>query len=75
MRPITHRTTVVLGAVGLAGTISTDEEAREGVAMAAISRHRSTVLNGMQIDLAAFRQETDSVLRMAAEKEAAPPTR
>jgi AhpD family alkylhydroperoxidase len=47
---------------------ATDEEVREAVAMAAISRHWSTVLNGMQIDLAAFKQETDTVLRMAAEK-------
>jgi AhpD family alkylhydroperoxidase len=47
---------------------ATDEEVREAVAMAAISRHWSTVLNGMQIDLATFKQETDSVLRMAAEK-------
>jgi AhpD family alkylhydroperoxidase len=54
---------------------ATDEEMREAVAMAAISRHWSTVLNGMQIDLAAFRQETDSVLRLAAEKAAVPPTR
>jgi len=47
---------------------ATDEEVREAVAMAAISRHWSTVLNGMQIDFAAFKQETDTVLRMAAEK-------
>jgi AhpD family alkylhydroperoxidase len=47
---------------------ATDEEVREAVAMAAISRHWSTVLNGMQIDLATFKQETDTVLRMAADK-------
>src|ERR1700730_6949950 len=47
---------------------ATDEEVREAVAMAAISRHWSTVLNGMQVDLASFRQETDIVLRLAAEK-------
>jgi|SRR6516162_11073097 AhpD family alkylhydroperoxidase len=47
---------------------ATDEEVREAVAMAAISRHWSTVLNGMQTDLATFKQETDNVLRMAAEK-------
>jgi hypothetical protein len=41
---------------------------REAVAMAAISRHWSTVLNGMQTDLAAFKRDTDTVLRMAAEK-------
>lgn len=47
---------------------ATDEEIREAVAMAAIVRHWSTVLNGMQVDLAAFKQETDSVLRLAGEK-------
>jgi AhpD family alkylhydroperoxidase len=47
---------------------ATDEEIREAVAMAAISRHWSTVLNGMQIDQAAFQRETDTVLRLAGEK-------
>lgn len=47
---------------------ATDEEIREAVAMAAIVRHWSTVLNGMQTDPAAFRQEVDTVLRLAAEK-------
>jgi AhpD family alkylhydroperoxidase len=47
---------------------ATDEEIREAVAMAAIVRHWSTVLNGMQVDLANFKQETDAVLRLAAEK-------
>jgi AhpD family alkylhydroperoxidase len=47
---------------------ATDEEIREAVAMAAIARHWSTVLNGMQIDLAAFQRETDTVLRLAGEK-------
>jgi AhpD family alkylhydroperoxidase len=47
---------------------ATDEEVREAVAMAAISRHWSTVLNGMQTDFAAFKHDTDTVLRMAAEK-------
>src|SRR5205085_8702845 len=47
---------------------ATDDEVREAVAMAAISRHWSTVLNGMQTDLAAFKRDTDTVLRMAAEK-------
>jgi AhpD family alkylhydroperoxidase len=46
---------------------ATDAEMREAVAMAAISRHWSTVLNGMQVDPAGFRQETDTVLRLAAE--------
>lgn len=36
--------------------------------MAAISRHWSTVLNGMQVDPVGFRQETDTVLHLAAER-------
>jgi AhpD family alkylhydroperoxidase len=47
---------------------ATDQEIREAVGMAAITRHWSTVLNGMQVDTAAFRQETDTVLRLAGEK-------
>ena len=41
---------------------------REAVAMASISRHWSTVLNGMQVDLSAFKTDTDTVLRLAAQK-------
>ena len=47
---------------------ATDEELREAVAMAAITRHWSTVLNGMQVDTAAFMKETDTVLALAASK-------
>ncbi len=47
---------------------ATDEEIREAVAMAAIARHWSTVLNGMQVDLVSFKRETDAVLRAAGEK-------
>ena len=47
---------------------ATEGEIKEAVAMAAITRHWSTVLNGMQVDPATFRQETDTVLRLAAEK-------
>jgi AhpD family alkylhydroperoxidase len=47
---------------------ASDEEIRETVAMAAIVRHWSTVLNGMQVDLAGFKRETDTVLRMAGDK-------
>lgn len=47
---------------------ATEQEISEAVAMAAIARHWSTVLNGLQIDLAGFKRETDTVLRMAAEK-------
>ena len=35
--------------------------------MAAIVRHWSTVLNGMQVDLPTFKQEVDTVLAHAAE--------
>jgi AhpD family alkylhydroperoxidase len=45
-----------------------DEELREAVAMAAISRHWSTVLNGMQVDFSTFKQETDRAMRLATEK-------
>jgi len=47
---------------------ATDAEIREAVAMAAIARHWSTVLNGMQVDLDGFKRETDAVLRLAGEK-------
>ncbi|MGP0088493.1 MAG: carboxymuconolactone decarboxylase family protein [Xanthobacteraceae bacterium] len=47
---------------------ATDEEIREAVAMAALTRHWSTVLNGMQVDLGGFKQDTDNVLRLAAER-------
>jgi AhpD family alkylhydroperoxidase len=41
---------------------ATDEEIREAVAMAAVTRHWSTFLNGMQVDLPTFKKE------MAGEK-------
>jgi AhpD family alkylhydroperoxidase len=44
---------------------ATDDDIREAVAMAAIARHWSTVLNGMQVDLEGFKRETDTVLRAA----------
>src|SRR5437016_2008969 len=47
---------------------ASNEEISEAVAMAAIARHWSTVLNGMQVDLATFKSETDTVLRAAGEK-------
>ncbi len=46
---------------------ASDEEIREAVAMSAIVRHWSTVLNGMQVDLADLKRETDTVLRLAGE--------
>jgi AhpD family alkylhydroperoxidase len=50
---------------------ATDQEIREAVAMAAITRHWSTVLNGMQADLDAFKRDTDEVLRLAAQRASA----
>jgi AhpD family alkylhydroperoxidase len=47
---------------------ATEEEIREAVAMAAIVRHWSTVLNGMQVDLGTFMGEVDTVLGLAADK-------
>jgi AhpD family alkylhydroperoxidase len=47
---------------------ATDEEIRETVAMAAVVRHWSTVLNGTQVDLDGFRRDTDKVLDVAAQK-------
>jgi AhpD family alkylhydroperoxidase len=47
---------------------ASDEEIREAVAMAAITRHWSTVLNGMQVDYDTFRKETDTVLKFAGDK-------
>ena len=47
---------------------ATDEEIKEAVAMAAVARHWSTVLNGMQVDIAGFERDTDTVLGAAAEK-------
>jgi len=44
------------------------DEVREAVAMAAVVRHWSTVLNGMQVDLAGFKRETDTVLKAAGDK-------
>src|ERR1700681_776995 len=46
---------------------ATDEEIKEAVAMAAVVRHWSTVLNGMQVDLDGFKRDTDTVLRAPAE--------
>ncbi|MCL7942271.1 carboxymuconolactone decarboxylase family protein [Halomonas sp. ATCH28] len=40
---------------------ATDEEIREAVAAAAQVRHWSTVLNGMQYDLEAFKSEFDEM--------------
>ena len=44
---------------------ATDEEIREAVGMAAITRHWSTVLNGMAVDFDSFKRETDTVVAAA----------
>jgi AhpD family alkylhydroperoxidase len=44
---------------------ATDQEIREAVAMAAITRHWSTVLNGSLIDEAQFRKEVDKIVANA----------
>ena len=40
---------------------ASDEEIKETIAMAAIVRHWSTMLNGSQVDLATFKKQTDDV--------------
>ncbi|MBZ9680843.1 carboxymuconolactone decarboxylase family protein [Mesorhizobium sp. B2-5-9] len=40
---------------------ASDEEIKETIAMAAIVRHWSTILNGSQVDLATFKKQTDGV--------------
>jgi len=53
---------------------ATDEEIREAIAMSALTRHWSTVLNGSQIDFDAFRAEADAMMKYAQEHaEKAPP--
>ncbi|MFE0016115.1 carboxymuconolactone decarboxylase family protein [Mesorhizobium sp. NPDC059054] len=47
---------------------ASDEEIKEAVAMAAIVRHWSTMLNGSQVDLATFKKQTDELLAAAKAK-------
>jgi AhpD family alkylhydroperoxidase len=47
---------------------ATEQEISEAVAMSGVVRHWSTVLNGMQVDLATFKRETDAALKYAGEK-------
>jgi len=47
---------------------ASDAEIREAVAMAAITRHWSTVLNGSLIDEAQFRKEVDQIVAHAKKK-------
>jgi AhpD family alkylhydroperoxidase len=53
---------------------ATDRELKEAVGQAAITRHWSTVLNGMQIDPAAFDRETQQIMAyLKSGKGVAPP--
>lgn len=52
---------------------ASDAEIAEAVAMAALTYKWSTVLNGMQIDEATFRQETDRLITNARRTKTAPP--
>lgn len=47
---------------------ASDEEIKETVAMAAIVRHWSTMLNGSQVDFATFKKQTDELLAAAKAK-------
>jgi AhpD family alkylhydroperoxidase len=47
---------------------ASQEEIEEAVAMAAMTRHWSTVLNGMEVDLDGFKKDTDTVLELAAKR-------
>ena len=47
---------------------ATDDEIKEAVAMAGITRHWSTVLNGMDIDFVTFKSDTDAALKAAGER-------
>ncbi|MBZ9987585.1 carboxymuconolactone decarboxylase family protein [Mesorhizobium sp. BH1-1-5] len=40
---------------------ASDEEIKEAIAMAAIVRHWSTMLNGSQVDMATFKKQTDDL--------------
>lgn len=45
---------------------ATDEEIREAVAMAALTRHWSTVFNGMQVDFETFKKELGGEMSAAS---------
>jgi len=47
---------------------ASDEEIKEAVAMGAMTRHWSTVLNGMSIDLGTFKSEVATVMKIASER-------
>jgi AhpD family alkylhydroperoxidase len=47
---------------------ASDEEVKEAVAMGAMTRHWSTVLNGMSIDLSTFKSEVATIMKIASER-------
>jgi len=48
---------------------ASDEEVREAIAMSALTRHWSTVLNGSQIDMESFKKEYAAAMKFAGEQE------
>jgi AhpD family alkylhydroperoxidase len=50
---------------------ATEQELKEAIGIAALDRHWSTVLNGMQIDLAKFKDEASRMLQAMGRKQAA----
>ena len=51
---------------------ATEREIKEAVAMAALTRHWSTMLNGTQQDFAAFKKEADAIMQHAKQAQKAP---
>ena len=47
------------------GLGASDEEIKEAVAIAALTRHSSTILHGLQVDMATYRKDAD---RLAQQK-------
>ena len=48
---------------------ASDEEIKEAIAMSALTRHWSTVLNGSQIDMESFKREFAAMMKYAGDKE------
>jgi AhpD family alkylhydroperoxidase len=49
------------------GEGATDREIQEAIAMSALTRHWSTVLNGLNLDMADFKKDIDGILAYTAE--------
>lgn len=47
---------------------ASEEEIREAIAMSALTRHWSTVLNGSQIDMEGFKREYQAAMKFAGEQ-------